>query len=1124
MLRRLTLAAVLIIGLTGTAFAERRVALILATGDYTSLRGLSNPVNDARSVETLLKSLDFEVWTETDRDLRRMRRALDDFRKDGAGADLALVFYAGHGVAIGGVNYLLPSDAEAKSAAGLAASSLPLSEVHAVLRDISARAIVLLDACRDDPFAAPGSAGAEGRGAVALAGDPPEAPQVQPGLGRMGDAEGVIYAFAAAPGKTASDGSGANSPFTAALLRHLSKGVELREALRLVQQDVYDRSRSAQLPYIESGLPAQIWLSGSADPAYRDSLPERDLLLLAMDQFSPATRAEVEQVARENDMPLAPLFRAVLAGNLEQASAEERGQRLQEAALAYSAFQAELMKYASEDPRVADLRARAEEELALGSHDAALASLDAAEKIDATGRGVQRDGYIARTLSLASTHLLSASAARSALRYPLAIDNLTTATELFTEIRALLPDPASKQAYATAMAELGDLQLVAGNSFGALSIYGSRVDYLQGLMREEPGDSAWARGLIGALQAQGDVMREQGYLRDAGATYRRALALSRPLIAGHPDDPELLRANAALANALGVIFYGLADYPAALEQHQNALATTLLRLDLEPDSLPARRDTAYSEERIGDVHLAAGDFPAARNAFDRSLEITRDLASRFPADGDLQRALSLSYERLGDMSFAEGDRDSALAIYTEALKIRDDLLAKDPGNVLRQRDSTLTWDRIGDIHQALGDTGSALMAYQHALGLREALVALDPQNAVWQRDLSISWERVGELHFSEGDFSGALAAYETCLHLREALVALDPGNLPRQRDLTVALDRMAQSHLALGQQSEARALLETSLATLRQLNAEDEEVLLYRRDIAATLIRLADLERRAGQNGAALALQQEAISLHRAVTTASPGDFTALRELSVALNLQIPLLLDLGQPGEAVALGAESVALMDRVAQLRPHDLKVSFDRMFSAGRHGDALLANGDAEAATLAYRAMARFAWTLSSADPWSVTAARDYAWALEKTGEALSGAGDPGAAGREFQASVDLRRWIAGQKPDSLTDQRALGYALRNLADSWSAQDEAETARPLEEQSLAIMRWIAGTDPANALNHVDLASGLYRASAYYLDGAILLEEAISVLEQLEAEGRMPEGPYRDWLALYRERLEEG
>ena len=242
MLPRLLL--ILLMLWSGPAFAERRVALVLASEEYRHLRVLANPVHDALAVEDMLRGLGFDVTVETDRDLKRMRRALRDFEEDGAGADVALVFYAGHGVEIAGLNYLLPVDADASTSQALVASALPLSEVQAALATVAPVGIVLLDACREDPFGA--GASGQGRSAAALEDAGADAPR--PGLGRIGRADGVLFAFSAAPGEVAADGAGADSPFTEALLRHFATpGVEVRTALTLVQQDVYDRSRGKQL-------------------------------------------------------------------------------------------------------------------------------------------------------------------------------------------------------------------------------------------------------------------------------------------------------------------------------------------------------------------------------------------------------------------------------------------------------------------------------------------------------------------------------------------------------------------------------------------------------------------------------------------------------------------------------------------------------------------------------------------------------------------------------------------------------------------------------------------------------------------------------------------------------------
>ncbi|MEZ5798424.1 MAG: caspase family protein [Paracoccaceae bacterium] len=310
---------------------ERRAALVLAAEDYTKVRALENPVNDARAMEAMLETLGFEVWLETDRDLKRTRRALEDFRQDAEGADVALVFFAGMAWRCRGANYLLPTDADAASSQWLAETSLSLAEAGAVLAEVAPMSIVPLDARRNDPFTVGGDG--SGRGAQWRCRATRRTRRNRSRAGADRPVGWRAVCLSAAPGETASDGDGKNSPFTAALLRHFAtKGVELKSALTLVQQDVYDRSRGKQLPYIESGLPQMVFISEQGE------LPERDQLLMAMADLTPELRDEVEAIAAQHDMPLAPLYAALISGDLARKPADERHKLLLEAASSYGQF------------------------------------------------------------------------------------------------------------------------------------------------------------------------------------------------------------------------------------------------------------------------------------------------------------------------------------------------------------------------------------------------------------------------------------------------------------------------------------------------------------------------------------------------------------------------------------------------------------------------------------------------------------------------------------------------------------------------------------------------------------------------------------------------------------------
>ena len=218
----------------GLAHAEggkelRGVALVIGQSDYENIPKLTNPEHDARAIEEMLDSLGFETDVSNDRDARKLRRDLEGFVEDAEGADVAIIYYSGHGIEAGGENFLVPVDADVGSLEDAGEKLVPLSQILAELKKSVPVTIVLLDACRNDPFppgsvlklspdgeAKPIGAGGLGetRGVVALK-DPGSSSGADDSLGQ-------VIGFAAEPGKVALDGdAGGNSPYAAAILRHL---------------------------------------------------------------------------------------------------------------------------------------------------------------------------------------------------------------------------------------------------------------------------------------------------------------------------------------------------------------------------------------------------------------------------------------------------------------------------------------------------------------------------------------------------------------------------------------------------------------------------------------------------------------------------------------------------------------------------------------------------------------------------------------------------------------------------------------------------------------------------------------------------------------------------------------
>jgi uncharacterized caspase-like protein len=226
------------------AAAEKRVALVIGNSGYVHAPRLENPAKDAAAITELFRQAKFDV-IETRRDLGivEMRRALRELSDKSRDADIAVVYYAGHGIEVEGSNYLIPTDAILERDRDAFDEAILLDRVLQAVEPAKQLRLVILDACRENPFNATMrrtvASRSIGRGLAAV--EPPKA--------------NTLIAFAAKSGSTASDGSGANSPFTSALLKHLTTpGLDLRKAFGLVRDDVMRATNDRQEPFVYGSL------------------------------------------------------------------------------------------------------------------------------------------------------------------------------------------------------------------------------------------------------------------------------------------------------------------------------------------------------------------------------------------------------------------------------------------------------------------------------------------------------------------------------------------------------------------------------------------------------------------------------------------------------------------------------------------------------------------------------------------------------------------------------------------------------------------------------------------------------------------------------------------------------
>src|ERR1700686_5333150 len=207
------------------AMADLRVAFVVGNGAYKNVAQLPNPPVDAKAMAGVLRNVGFDVVEGTNLTRDKMTERLLEFGKKAQGADVAVFFYAGHGIAISGTNFLLPVDADIKSEMDVklgSAINIDLT-LDQTMSDAKVK-LVFLDACRDNPFAAKIKSNSATRSV-----------SVQQGLAEMKSGEGTLIAFATGPGQTALNGEvGTNSPFTRALMANIAApGAEIQQAMTM---------------------------------------------------------------------------------------------------------------------------------------------------------------------------------------------------------------------------------------------------------------------------------------------------------------------------------------------------------------------------------------------------------------------------------------------------------------------------------------------------------------------------------------------------------------------------------------------------------------------------------------------------------------------------------------------------------------------------------------------------------------------------------------------------------------------------------------------------------------------------------------------------------------------------
>lgn len=815
---RLVLALVLLLGAilpVGAGEPLKGVALVIGQSAYESLVPLPNPGRDAKAIEDLLDRLGFETELARDENTRKLRRSLDMFIEDAEGADVALVYYSGHGIEAGGINYLIPTDADPEALDDADAKLISLQDVLERLRTKARITILLLDACRSNPFP-PGS---QLKRSTAATGQP----ILSGGLGAPRgarpadetvtalDSLGEVIGFAAEPGQVALDGpADGNSPYAAALLKHFGANTayEFGDVMTMVTEEVYLATGTRQKPWTNTSLRRLLTFGGAVVDASPDEARlsiDRRKLLLAIAATPKDMRIRLEDLAKAQSLPLDPLYGMLESLAVDTTSNPEdiekqirAGAENLKKLLADNRLFAERMIPLRDDAELARLsvlgdRAEAQGSIALAQDYRAQASRRADELSKTLD---QREAEITATrLALAATYAKEAGTAIMAFDYQLAAAKYEQA---YRQAAKDDTDLASwyRLQQASALYNHGQYKGDGDGLRQAIGLYEAAID------REKNPDylAAVQNDLGNALSLQGEREGDTGTLTRAVAAYEAALTIWTKESA--PIDWARTQDN------LGSVFAALGESSGDADNVSKAIAAYQAALSVRTrEQLP--RDWAQTQTNLGTVLRLQGerqDDPMTRleaiEAFQAALTIWNPESEPFTwavTQSNLGNVL-LSFGQRGDMESLGQAIDAYGAALTRLTRANHPaawaMAQNNLGSALTIR---------GESEAGSESLTAAVAAFELALTERTR-ERMPMQWARTQFNLGLALKALGQRQNGAEMLTKASAAFEG------ALTQWTEENA--RFDWAAAQNNLGRTQLLLGQRRGDKGLLEQSRQSL----------------------------------------------------------------------------------------------------------------------------------------------------------------------------------------------------------------------------------------------------------------------------------------------------------------------
>jgi tetratricopeptide (TPR) repeat protein len=914
--------------LMATAAEARRVALVIGQNAYPEavsatigLPRLDNPVPDARSMAELLTKHGFKVIScdgKTpgclDLDRARFLDALKRLEERAAGAELALVFYAGHGAATEEGNILAPVDARVDCITGAVTQGVLVERIMAATEPAHYK-LLILDACRNNPLS-----------------------DVCPNLQgkkltftriEAGAMQGFLLVTSTQFGQTALDGvAGTHSPFATALFSAFQSNANIY--FEQVFNEVARATNESTEQWGFLQIPGKV-VGGEAPAdclAGKDCIGDARMAALAIDnERLTKDAAGVRNILEREELARGKAY-----------TAEERQRRVAE-------LEATLSRIGtSTDP----LRQEARRLIDEGNVVDGQAKLD--EALDADERAL---GEIA--LAAAERRKAAARNARDLAELARGADIIKALSYYHRATRLDPADPETWYEYAYA-------EFVAGHT-GA-----SKTAFEQAILKAQDTNP---RIRYGATVGLGDVAGAQGDLTNARRLYDAAVAIAEPIAKADLGNAKWQRDLSVSYERIGDVLLGQGNLRAALQCYRTSYAIFERLAKADPGNAKWQHDLWVSYEKIGDVLRVQGNLPEALENYRTSHAIIERIGKANPGNAEWQHAVSVSHNSIGDVLLAQGNLPAALESYRTALAIRERLAKADPGNAKWQQDLSVSYAMVATVLQNLGDLRGALDSYRQALAVQESQAkAADPGHVEWQYNLSLSHNKIGDVLAGQGNLPAALESYRTSHAIIERLAKADPSDARWQHALSGSYDSIGS---ALAEQGNLPAALEsyrTSHAIIERLAKADPGNAEWQHNLSVTFEKIGDVLRAQGNLPEALEGYRTSHAIIERLAKADPSDARWQHALSGSYDSIGDVLRVQGNLPAALESFRASLAISERLAKAEPENAKSQRRLGLAHGHVAMVLEQQGERQRALGAFRQGRDIIAKLMAATPTDAT----------------------------------------------------------------------------------------------------------------------------------------------------------